>query len=83
MTANQLIALLFPVAGGATAIGAGLLAKWIWVDRPRRREAQLARGEGRFHVYTVEEERALIGKLNEADHLIREARSVIQRRPAP
>ncbi len=83
MTTNQLIAMLFPVGAAVTMIGGGLLAKWIWVDRPRRREAQQLPKEGRFHVYTVEEELTLIGKLNEADHLIREARSVIQRTPSP
>jgi hypothetical protein len=42
MTANQLIALLFPVAGAAGAMATGLLAKWIWVDRPRARESRFA-----------------------------------------
>ena len=46
MTTNQLIAMLFPIG---IAIGAGLtglLAKWIWVDRPRARERGAAeRGE--------------------------------------
>ena len=42
MTTNQLIALLFPVAGAASAVAAGLLAKWIWVDRPRAKEARVA-----------------------------------------
>ena len=61
----------------------GLIAKHIWVDRPRARKAQRQFGENRFHVYTVEAELELIGKLDKADDLIREARSAIQREPVP
>jgi hypothetical protein len=80
MTTSQLIALLFPVAGAATAIGAGLLAKWIWVDRPRRLEAQHVLAEGDARAVRVEQ--SLIRKLRETDVLVNEYRVILQRAPA-
>jgi len=41
VTTNQLIALLFPVGAGLTMVAGGLIAKHIWVDRPRALEERL------------------------------------------
>jgi len=71
MTTDQLIALLFPVAGAASAVAAGLLAKRIWVDRPRAKEARV----GPAHTLSVE----TIDAISAADDLVEQAHRKLER----
>lgn len=74
MTTNQLIALLFPVAGAASAVAAGLLAKWIWVDRPRAQEARVRPAQD-VHTLSVE----TIDAISAADDLVEQAHRKLER----
>ena len=73
-TTNQLIALLFPVAGASSAVAAGLLAKWIWVDRPRAKEARVATAQD-GHILSVE----TIDAISAADDLVEQAHRKLER----
>jgi len=74
MTTNQLIALLFPVAGASSAVAAGLLAKWIWVDRPRAKEARVATAQD-VRILSVE----TIDAISAADDLVEQAHRNLER----
>ena len=82
MTTNQLIAMLFPVGALATAAAGGLIAKYIWVDRPRAREAAEHLDGDLKHTYHFESDTNIQADIDHAFDLLGRARARIHRAPA-